>query len=68
MTPLSKNKQAKYMKEYRARIKAGVIPNSDSVIPKYPIGYMWPDGRCRLPDMTVVIPNQCQEFKIVEVT
>jgi len=56
------------MKEYRARIKAGVIPNSDSVIPKYPIGYMWPDGRCRLPDMTVVIPNQCQEFKIVEVT
>lgn len=30
--------------------------------PKYPIGYLYPDGRVRLEDMTVVQPKECHKI------
>lgn len=46
-----------------------VIPTSylnpaTPVIPKYSIGYLYIDGRVRLPDMKVVQPNECEECRI----
>ncbi len=35
-----------------------------SVIPKYAVGYLYPDGRTRLEDMTVVQPEQCGSVKL----
>ena len=56
--PLSKAKQAEFQKERRKRLKLScVIPSIESVIPKYPQGVLYPDGRIRLPDMTCVIPK-----------
>jgi len=36
----------------------------DPVIPKYPLGYQYPDGSCRLPDMTLVTPGECEIVRI----
>ena len=76
--PLSKKKQAEYMREHRKSTRynvipkrglpKGVIPKEDSVIPsvipKYDKGIMYPDGRMRLEDMTVVQPNQVSSFSV----
>jgi len=53
MTPLSKAKNRERMKQARVQ-------------PKYPVGYMWPDGRCRLPDMRLVQPKDCQMVGIID--
>jgi len=63
--PLSKAKQAEWMREYRQR-KYSVIPKPDTVIPKHPLGLLYPDGRTRLPDMSLVQPKHCLEVKLWE--
>ena len=54
--PLSKKRNRERMQTLRA-----VQP---SVQPKYEVGYLYPDGRVRLPDMSLVQPNQCVTIKM----
>lgn len=61
--PLSKAKQAEYMRGYRKRT---VIPKSEVVIPKHPIGYQYQDGRVRLSDGSVVQPGECERVERCE--
>jgi hypothetical protein len=54
--PLSKVKNRERMR----------LSRQTCVQPKYPLGFLYPDGRVRLPDMTVVQPKSCQMVKLWE--
>ena len=49
------------MNERKREDRAVVKPNSIDVKPRYPLGILYPDGRVRLPDMTLVLPIQCDK-------
>ncbi len=52
--PLSKERDEERKRLVRAYVQ-----------PKYQQGYLYPDGRVRLEDMSVVQPNQCFNVKII---
>ena len=41
-----------------------LLRDEAGVIPKYSIGYLYPDGRVRLEDKAIVQPNQCQKVEL----
>ena len=58
--PLSKAR----MRERKRLDRLDVKPKQIQHIPKYDIGYLYPDGRVRLEDMRLVKPNQCLVVKM----
>ncbi len=71
--PLSKERNKERMRQLRTSVqpvcnlddKIVVQPKLNPVQPKYDKGLMYPDGRMRLSDMTVVEPNSVKSFDMV---
>ena len=64
--PQGFNADGSYKRDYNPALDLYINPlaRQAQFQPKHPLGYLYPDGRVRLPNMSLVQPNQCEEVKI----
>jgi len=60
------NPDGTYKKDYNPRLDPYINPmmRQAQLQPNYPAGTLCPDGRVRLPDMSLVQPEQCEVIKL----